>query len=355
MSWPRHLKIVLATFIGIALALYLFVLAMNPYGNLPNWAFASHVMTDDNQRFQYPSVARSGRYDSLVMGTSTARLLKPAAFEAILGGRFANLAMNAGTAWEQTQLVELFVRHTPRPHALVAVLDYPWCVPDADRARVTFRGFPEWMYDTDPWNDLFYTFNSRAVEISVRRLWAAVSGRKPRLPDNGYQIFTPPESAYDRAKVKFKLYGTGPARPPSPVVPPVSVTAAQREAWRFPALPWLEQLITAGRWRHAVVVFAPVHVTAQPTPGSLHEQKEAECKRRVARIGARHAVPVIDFRIRSSLTAADDNFWDPLHFRIGIATRITDGIATALQTREHDHRGDWRILSGGWAAHMNPE
>ncbi len=46
-------------------------------------------------------------------GTSTARLLDPQELDRAFGGRFANLAMNAATPWEQTQLARLFLTRAP--------------------------------------------------------------------------------------------------------------------------------------------------------------------------------------------------------------------------------------------------
>ena len=344
MTWSGHLKLLLGTFVGANLALYLFVVAMNPYGNLPNTVLPQHQMMDDNQRYQYPSVVRSGRYDSIVIGTSTARLLDPRAFEAALGGRFANMAMNAGTAWEQTQLARLFLRHQPKPHALVVGLDWVWCAMDADRERITFRGFPEWMFDDNPWNDLAYIYNTRAIEIAGRRLGAAITGRKPRLPPDGWEIFTPPESSWDLAKAQSKIYGEGPRTLPVPRTPPDTVSPQQRAAWRFPALAWLDDLLANGNWQRTVLVFPPVHIQAQPQPGSVAGLAEADCKARVARLGAARRSPVIDFRINSGITSKDANFWDPLHYRVGIAEHVAQGISAALATGGDDLKGDWRVL-----------
>ncbi len=344
MTWPRHLKLLLGTFVGVNLALYLFVLAMNPYGNLPNTVLRQHLMMDDNQRYQYPSVVRSGRFDSLVIGTSTSRLLDPRPFEAALGGRFANVAMNSGTAWEQTQLTHLFLRHQPKPHALVVGIDWVWCAMDADRERITFRGFPEWMYDDNRWNDLAYMYNTRAVEIAGRRVGAAITGRKPRLPDDGFEIFTPQESAYDLAKVQAGIYGNRPRQLPVAKSPPDIVTPGQRARWRFPALAWLDDLIARGKWQRVVLVFPPVHAMAQHQAGSIRALEEAECKARIAAIGARHKAPVIDFRIHSGITTQDANYWDPLHYRVAIAERVALGVTRAVATGRNDPNGDWRML-----------
>src|SRR5690606_28684760 len=129
--------------------------------------------------------------------TSTARLLAPKALEAKFGGRFANLALNSGTAWEQYRIARLFLRDAPAHATLVVGLDQVWCREDADTNRVTVRGFPEWMFDADPWNDLPYMLNVRALEISGRRLAHALGLARARWPEDGYEVFTPPETAYD--------------------------------------------------------------------------------------------------------------------------------------------------------------
>lgn len=343
MDWRRHLEILVGVFVGLNAALYLFVLAMNPYGNLPSTVFAEHIIMDDNQRFQYPSIVRSGRFDSIVIGTSTSRLLAPAALERQFGGHFANLAMNSATAWEQAQIAGLFLRHAPAPRTLIVGLDYVWCTADADRERITFRGFPEWMYDDDPWNDLIHLYNTRSIEIAGRRLAAALLGKRRRLPDDGYEVFTPPESRYDLARARSHIYGAGPRRLPQPKVPAADATPAERNRWQFPAIDWLESLVEGSRWQRAVLLWPPVHVAAQPIPGSLEALRETECKGRIAALAARHGAAVVDFRLWSTITTEDENYWDRLHYRLSIAERVESGLAMALVTGGDDPRGDWQV------------
>ena len=341
MSWKRHLKILLATFGGLNAALYLFVLAMNPFGNLPSWALPRHEIMDTNQRYQYPSVVRSGRYDSIITGTSTSRLFEPPAFERVFGGRFANVSIDAGTAWEQAQIVKLFLRHAKAPLTLVLGVDHVWCSAQADSQRITFRGFPEWLYDDNPWNDLAYMYNIRAIEIAGRRVGSAFLGKRPRIREDGYEVFTPPESAYDIAKVNQKLYGNGPRRHPEPKVPPEVPSEAERAGWRFPALEWLQEIAGDKRWQRIVFVSPPVHVVAQARPGTIESAREIECRDRVARIARANGVAFIDFRIPSSITREDTNYWDPLHYRVGIAERVAVGLGKAIATAKDDPAGDW--------------
>ena len=350
MDWQRHLKILLGTFVGLNAALYLFVLAMNPFGNLPNTVLAKHEIMDTNQRYQYPSVVRSGRYDSIITGTSTSRLFEPPAFAKIFGGRFANVSIDAGTAWEQTQVINLFLRHAKAPRTLVIGVDHVWCWELAAKFPITARGFPDWMFDDVRWNDLAYMYNMRAIEIAGRRFGAAVLGKRPRIREDGYEVFTPPESAYDMAKVNVKLYGTGPRVQPTPKVPPDDPSAAERATWKFPALPWLEQLLADRRWQKIALVSPPVHITAQARPGTADAMREIACRDRISEMAKSAGVPFVDFRIPSSITTEDTNYWDPLHYRVGIAERVASGLAMAVTTGRDDPGGDWVLRGGGKGA-----
>jgi hypothetical protein len=314
---------------------------MNPYGHLPFRPFGSHVIMDVNQRFQYPAIARAGIYDSVVIGTSTARLLDPDHLDAVLGGRFANLAMNAALAWEQIQIAQLFLRHEPRPKTLLMALDHVWCLGNADTHRITDRGFPDWMYDDVHWNDWLALLNWRTLEIAGRLLFHRLGLRQERIGANGFEIFVPPESSYEAAKAAKEIWAHRP-RGLAPATPAYVVTEEEIRSWRFPALAWLDELLGAvPADTRRIIAFMPVHIAAQPVPGSAEAAREARCKVKVAEIAARHDAALIDFRIHSAITTVDANFWDPLHYRLPIAYRIVDEIGRSLRTRDDRAKGDW--------------
>lgn len=342
-GWRHFVWAAICGFTGSIVLLSIFILLMNPYGNLPRILFSEHVISDINQRFQYPALIRSKRYDSIVIGASDSRLLHPRALERVFGGRFANLAMNAGLAYEQYRLSALFIAEVKDRQTLVVGLDHVWCDERADKERITFRGFPEWMYDDDWRNDLRFMLNAKTVEISGRRLGQALGFKETRFLD-GYEVFTPPESAYDPVKVRAKLWGKG-ANSVEPVVPAYAASAEERARWQYPALAWLDEIATkfAGR---VVFIYVPAHIAAQPTPGSATAARREECKTRIGAIARRHEAPFIDFNIPSEITANDANWWDRLHFRLPIAERVVDDIERALATGKDDPKGDWRYLEG---------
>src|SRR3712207_6914903 len=49
---------------------------------------------DINQRFMYPQIVRSGRFDAAVFGTSTVRLPDPRKLGRAFGARVANLGLD---------------------------------------------------------------------------------------------------------------------------------------------------------------------------------------------------------------------------------------------------------------------
>lgn len=353
MTWPRFLSLLLGTFVG-ALAIVLLLIAVaNPFGNLPGWVMREHAIMDTNQRFQYPAIVRSNQFDSIVVGTSTSRLFDPGDLERLFGGRFANLAMDSGTAWEQHRLALLFTETIAVPRTLLVGLDHVWCYADADQKRITPRGFPEWLFDSNPWNDLPNMFNARAAEIAGRRIGHAVGLQPVRIPFDGYEIFLPPDSAYDRERAVKAIFGRSKAKPAPEQGPRYVPSEAEQKDWRFPALDWLRRITDPDqRWQRIVLVFTPVHVSALPQPGSREEAREAECKSRIAVLARERGIPLVDFRIGSAITEVVENYWDPLHYRVPIAGRIMAGIGKAVAGGSEEPAGDWRLLSRAGAAEV---
>lgn len=340
-AWRRFARVFAFSVAGFGLAAIAFVALVDPYGLRVGPGRPPGPLMDGNQRFMYPQVARSGRYDAAVFGSSTARLLDPDELGSVLGGHFANLAMNAATPFEQVSLARVFLRHAT-PKTVLFGLDANWCDADADAKRLTFRPFPAWLYaEGTPWN-LLRQVNGQSVATAARVLLHRWTGLPARLRADGYGVFTPPEAIYDAARAAAHIHGGGGALPDAGTAdPPLDPVGAP-----MPALDWLDGLLAglpAGTRR--LLVFMPVHVAAQGLPGTAKGAREAACKARVAAIGARHGARVVDFRIPSSVTTDDTNYWDALHYRLPIAGRIVTALGTALATGRDDPQGFYRVLT----------
>jgi hypothetical protein len=338
------IRIFLAVGAGLMAVIWLIILLLDPYGVSPIRLPIARPIMDINQRFMYPQIVRSKAFDSVVIGTSTSRLLDPQQLDKAFGGRFANLAMNAATAWEQTELAKLYLRYQPTPKTLIIGLDQMWCVDEKSLVKITFRGFPAWMYDENPWNDLPELLSTKTLEITGRLVGFHLGLIPERIRRDGYEVFTPPENTYYPERARFHIWKGFREPNVASVTPPVVLKQDDADKLQFPALVWLEELVKMSPpSTMRMLAFMPLHIAAQPVPGSLAAAQIEVCKVRISGIARKHSVKVVDFSIPSEITTNDANYWDPLHYRLPIAGRIVDGLKAAADTGRDAPDGIYRI------------
>jgi hypothetical protein len=166
---------------------------------------------------------------------------------------------------------------------------------------------------------------------------------RERLPPDGYEIFVPDETLYDLSRARENIRAMARARSETWSGPARTTRAV---AAPFPALDWLDEALTEMRPTGPVLLaFMPVHASLLPPPGSEGDRREMACKTRAAELGQKHNATVLDFRFRSPVTVDDANYWDGLHYRIGIAARIADGLSAAFKSGRDDPAGFYRVLN----------
>jgi hypothetical protein len=351
-GWSRFLAIFLGVGGGLGLVLYGLLLVVDGYDTVFLSPRFDREPVTSNQRFSFPALARKDRFDSAIIGTSTTRLLRPEKLNPLFQARFVNLSMNDATAWEEAQLFGVFRRHHASPRAVIFGIDAVWCAVGDDFRRLTPRPFPAWMYDDNPWNDLLHLFNLPTVEETGRQLAYLTGTRRPKYGKDGYTNFLPPDSAYDLDRAQLRIYGPGGPRPRDASQPREEVTPAQAAAWRFPMHPLLvDMLDSLPAATVKILAVVPYHIYNQPLPRTPGEAVWAECKRRLAAMAAaRTNVHLVDFMIESPITTRDENYWDPLHFRTGIADRLSDAMAEAVRSRrdgqDREFKGVYRYFGG---------
>ncbi len=317
---------------GCCLFAYGFVVVVDPWGMLPLSPPLPRVPISSNARFSLPALARDPRFDAAVIGTSTSRLLRPDRLDGLFGAHFVNLAMNAATAWEEAQMLALFTRTHPAPRMVVIGLDIAWCNEAAPSGAA--RAFPAWMYRGSPWRGYREMANLYAVQEAANQFAVMIGLKRRRYGLDGYTRFVPPDSQYDPARVAA-LFAASPRAPDTPI-PPGTV-------YRFPALPLLaERLAALPAGTRKLLFFTPNHIILQGAPGTVIAGLYAACKKAVAEIAA--GVPgtvVADFMIPSPITTNQNNYWDPLHYRVPVADRIMRDLQGAMQG---EAAGDDRLL-----------
>ena len=343
-DWRRFVNSFLTAFIGGVLGAALFILLLDPYDMVPFSLPIGRPLVSGSQRFAYPQMMRSRRFDSIIVGSSTARLIDPEQLNDPFGTRFANVAMNASSAWEQWTTFEYFRRNAGAPKVLIVGIDDAWCDPNADRDRVR-HGFPGWMYDDDRWNDYAHLFNSGTLELAGRLIGYHLGLYRARSRYDGFEVFTPPESDYDLARARLGIW-TGRTPQPLPDVPPPSLSEEEKRALKFPALAWMDRMLSElPASSIKVLAFMPVHVAAQAWPGTRDAAVEADCKARIAAIGGARGSRVIDWRIASPITTNDTNYWDGLHYRLPIAQRIARELVSGALSGTESTDGSYRLIA----------
>jgi len=341
-DWRGFVSLFLTVLIGCVVGVYLFILLLDPYDIVPFSLPIDRRIVSISDRFMYPQIVRSKRFDSLVIGTSTSRLLDPEVLDRLFHVRFANLAMSSATAWEQKTMLDLFVRTVGPPKALIVGLDGVWCDQRADYNRITFRGFPDWLYDGNPWKKYLYLFNYGTLEIAARLVGYHLNLYGERIRYDGYEVFVPPESQYDPVRAHDTIWRG--VRPPSDQLPQ-PLAAQELTQLSFPALQWLDAgLARLPSTSLTVLAFMPVHVAAQPPPGTRDAGIETECKSRIVAIGRKYGAKVIDWRIASPLTQNDANYWDRLHYRVPIATHLAEELSAAALAGRESEDGSYLLL-----------
>ncbi|TMJ02136.1 MAG: hypothetical protein E6G97_13255 [Alphaproteobacteria bacterium] len=342
-GWRRFVLLFLAIFASGMLGAALFILLLDPYDMVPFSLPIERPLVSGSQRFAYPQVMRSKRFDSIIVGSSTARLIDPEQLNGPFGARFANMAMNASSAWEQWTTFEYFRRNAGAPKVLIVGVDDAWCDPNAYRHRLR-HGFPEWMYDDDRWNDYANLFNSGTLELAARLAGYHLGLYRARSRYDGFEVFTPPERDYDLTRARPGIW-TGRTPQPLPDAQPPALRDDEKRALQFPALAWMDTMLgELPASTIKVLAFMPVHVAAQAWPGTRDAAVEAECKARIAAIARAHGAKLVDWRIASPITTNDANYWDGLHYRLPIARRVADELIGAVLNDRESADGDYRLV-----------
>ena len=323
-AWRRFFQRAVATAaIGCAV-LYAFVALVDPWGVLPFHVPAERPPISTNARYAFAGLARSDRFDAAIFGTSTSRMLRPASLNEAFGARFANLAMNAATAYEQSRLFDVFLRAHPRPRAVIIGLDHVWC--DAGPLqRYTPRAFPEAFYEASPWPAYREMLSFYAVQEAGRQFAVLTGMMRPRYGRDGYTRFLPPEERYDAARAAANLPPLPPETSRHVATPPADLP--------MPPMALLQRMVAAtpGDTR-LVLVFMPLYLGAQGAPGSGSAAVTEACKREVVAMArARPGTVVLDYWRASPITREPTNYWDPMHYRDAIAERMEGALSRAAR------------------------
>ena len=338
MNWRSFIQTLVAVATLGAAALYAGIAMIDPYDTIRYAPPLERAPTAANQRFAFPALARKVAFDSAIIGTSTTRLLRPRDLDPLFGARFVNLSMNSATAWEQSQILAVFLRDKARIDTVIFGVDVVWCATGDTFEKLTPRPFPDWMYDANPWNDLVHLFNFPTLQEAGRQLAHLTGIRRSRNGIDGYTNFLPDPAEYDLARARQHLYGTSEPRPRPAGDPAEIARLAAAGGWKFPTHDLFEEMLAGiAPSTRIIVVFVPYHIASQGDGSDADAARWLACKQAIGRVVGRHPNAIaLDFMIPSAITRRDENYWDPLHYTLDVATEVARLIAEGARTGQSE-------------------
>lgn len=317
--------------------LMMFVVVVDPYDSLSISPPIERLPSSKNQRFAYSAIARSDNFDSLILGTSTTRMLNPAQLDKALGSKFANLSMNTGTAFEQMQIFEKFRRAHNATKQVIWGIDGIWCATKKPSARLTNREFPFWLYDQNKWNDYLHLLNFKTVESAVRQVAIIFGLRRAEYGRDGFRNLNKKGTRYDLDRARLNLYGqTAPKPFPQPLTK-AAVTNQERKSWHFPDVQTLEEYVSeTAKNTKILFMMVPYHDFYFGAPNGRDKLILNDCKKRFEMMARRNAnIDFIDFMIASDFTRTDRFYWDHMHYNDEGAKIIEEALISFIQQKPH--------------------
>lgn len=335
--WYQFCLVFLATIGTVGGCLYLFVVLVDPWGGLPLSLPLHRLPVTSNARFTMPMLAQKPGFDSVMLGTSTGRLIRPAVMDGPFGAHFLNMAMNNAQPHEQYRLLREFIHYHPDPKVVMVDIDRSWCLYGPKQVPLNPEPWPDWIYQESPWMGYLHMANLYALQEAGNEFMLQVGLRHEHYGEDGYTNFVGQDASYTRARVDRVFARWGPDHMP----PPGPVAAAPAMQMYLPLILHAVQDTTL-----RIIWFPPVQAIRHNPHGSMYDAMFSACHRYVASIAA--DMPntlVIDFDIPGPIVNDRDMFWDPIHYRLMTADRIMKDIITAFHDRAHQS-ADYTVISG---------
>ena len=332
MKWRGFFLHLLGVVLGGSALLFLVLMLADPWGTLSIASPVARTPADRSQRWAYPELARSPKFDAAIIGNSTSRLFNPADLDPAVGATFANLAMVHSFAYEQMQLLDVFLRAHPAPRALMVGLDRLWCERGDDLEHFGYGPLPVWLYRDDRplWalGALANLFNMHAIETAWRSAAAILAGPERPFGANGYQLLDVDFHRFDPVLAK-SLIAQNLAEP---WLPPPNADPA---TWHYVALDWLrERVDTLPSSTRLLLVFVPRH-HLYPAPDTVGAAMMQGCKDRVVALAKGRAnTAVYDLSLPGPMTLDESRWWDAVHMRPEPMAQLSRDLAAAVAGRD---------------------
>ena len=114
-----------------------------------------------DERYQNDGIARHFSYDALITGTSMTQNFKPSEFDALWGTEAVKIAFSGASYREVDENVRRALTYNDHVRYVVRSLDSSMLNVSAEYNA--YDGYPEYLFDDNPFNDVQYLLNKEVV------------------------------------------------------------------------------------------------------------------------------------------------------------------------------------------------
>lgn len=157
MSGKKQVIFYLSLVVGLLAGILVLVAVIDPFFHYHKPLTALYY-TLDNERSQNNGIARHFDFDAVSTGTSLTANTKVSEVDALYGTNAVKATFSGGSFYEISQNLEVAYRN----HELTTVvrcLDAAYFRDPAVYLRIDLGEYPDYLYDDDLWNDVYYLYN----------------------------------------------------------------------------------------------------------------------------------------------------------------------------------------------------
>lgn len=151
------LTIILSVFIILGINIIIIIIE-DPFSH---YKFSSkYAKNIENDRFISPGLIKQINFDTLLIGTSMVRNIKPSYIDKNLGVNSLKISISGGLGYEIKKLMELSYGNNKLKNIIWA-MDFFTLNSKVDETKIKI---PEYLYDDTIWNDYKYTLNKDVLK-----------------------------------------------------------------------------------------------------------------------------------------------------------------------------------------------
>ena len=140
-----------------------FVYTVDPYFHYHKPDTQKYFYLLNNQRSQNDGISKHFDYNALLTGTSMTENFKTSEFDEIFGVNSIKVPYSGGSYKEMNDNLIIAFKNNPELKTVVRCLDYGRLLDDKDCMRTDLGKYPTYLYDENPFNDVFYLFNKDVI------------------------------------------------------------------------------------------------------------------------------------------------------------------------------------------------